>query len=302
MKPRDALAGCDHPTRQPRDDAERYRWQEANRARWEAAPMRYDWREKLAPAPGTTAYFDEIDRRFLSSARSFLPWRKIPFDALIPFDHLRDRDVLELGVGHGTHAQLLSPRCRSFTGVDLTATAARMTARRLRQFDLPGRILQMDGEALGFSDGSFDYVWSWGVVHHSADTPRILAEIHRVLRPGGLCTIMVYYRSWWHYHAFGLMRGLLRARWGGLHHLRRAGADGAFTRYYTPDEWRTLTGRLFEIASIRIYGLKSDILPLPYGRLKGAVMRMLPDAAARVLTSRLRMGSLFVAQMRKPDR
>jgi hypothetical protein len=98
------------------------------------------------------------------------------------------------------------------------------------------------------------------------------------------------------------MRGLLRARWRSLHDLRRAGADGAFTRYYTPGEWRAVTGRLFEVASIRIYGLKSDILPLPHSRLKGAVMRMLPDAAARVLTSRLRMGSLFVAQMRKPDR
>src|SRR2546430_4072998 len=32
---------------------------------------------------------------------------------------------------------------------------------------------------------SFDFVWSWGVVHHSEHTDRVLAEIARVLRPGG---------------------------------------------------------------------------------------------------------------------
>jgi SAM-dependent methyltransferase len=295
-------AGCDHPTRLPGDDAERDRWQALNRAWWEAAPMRYDWREELAAAPGSPAYFSEIDRRFLSSAKSFLPWQKIPFDTLIPFDDLRDRDVLELGVGHGTHAQLLSPHCRSFIGIDLTATAARMTTARLQQSGLPGNILQMDGEALAFSNHSFDYVWSWGVVHHSADTPRVLSEIHRVLRPGGLCTIMVYYRSWWHYHVFGLLRGALRGQWGNPHRLRCSGTDSAITRYYTPREWRVASHGLFEVASLRIYGLKSDIMPLPHGRFKDAVMQMMPDAAARVLTSRWRMGSLLVAQMRKRDR
>jgi len=295
-------AGCDHPTRPPGDDAERGRWQAVNRAWWEAAPMRYDWREELAATPGTPAYFGEIDRRFLSSAKSFLPWQKIPFDTLIPFEDLRDRDVLELGVGHGTHAQLLSPHCRSFTGIDLTATAARMTTERLRQSALPGRILQMDGEALAFSNHSFDYVWSWGVVHHSADTPRVLSEIHRVLRPGGLCTVMVYYRSWWHYHVFGLLRGSLRGQWGNPHRLRCSGTDSTITRYYTLREWRAATHGLFEVASIRVYGLKSDIMPLPHGRFTDVVMQMMPDAAARVLTSRLRMGSLLVAQMRKRDR
>ncbi|HEY1796204.1 MAG TPA: class I SAM-dependent methyltransferase [Stellaceae bacterium] len=274
----------------------------ANRAWWEAAPMRYDWREDLGAAPGTEAYFGEIDRRFLSSAKSFLPWREIPFDTLIPFADLGGRDVLELGVGHGTHAQLLSSHCGSFTGIDLTAAAARMTARRLGQCGLRGRILQMDGEALGFSDDSFDYVWSWGVIHHSADTPRILAEISRVLRPGGLCTVMVYYRSWWQYHAFGLARGLLRGGWGSLHGIRAGNTDGAIARYYTPSEWRSVTRGLFEVTSIQVCGLKSDIVPLPHGALKDAVVKRLPDAAARVLTSRLRMGSLLIAQMRKPDR
>ena len=32
-----------------------------------------------------------------------------------------------------------------------------------------------------FADNSFDFIWSWGVIHHSADTQRVLREMHRVL-------------------------------------------------------------------------------------------------------------------------
>ena len=61
--------------------------------------MRYDWREEIAANPGSEAYFTEIDRRFLSSARKYLPWRNVPFDKIIPFEELGDKDVLEIGVG-----------------------------------------------------------------------------------------------------------------------------------------------------------------------------------------------------------
>ena len=120
--------------------------------------MRYDWRQELAQSPGSEAYFEEIDRRFFASARTFMPWRDVPFDAVIPFDDLGDKDVLEIGVGQGTHAQLLAARCKSFAGIDLTSAAAAMSARRFKLFDIPGTV-QMDAER-GIWRTSFDYVWS----------------------------------------------------------------------------------------------------------------------------------------------
>ena len=51
--------------------------------------MRYDWRSGIIAQPGTEAYFAEIDRRFLSSARKYLPWRNVPFDTVVPFDELK---------------------------------------------------------------------------------------------------------------------------------------------------------------------------------------------------------------------
>jgi len=295
-------AGFDEATQLPRDDEQRGRWQSANKAWWESTPMRYDWREELTEIPGSEEYFNEIDRRFLTSARKYMPWRAVPFEELIPFDELRDKDVLEIGVGHGTHAQLISPRCKSFTGIDLTSYAAEMTSKRLRLFNIPGKVLQMDAEQMSFPDGSFDFIWSWGVIHHSADTRGVLQEMNRVLRVNGTSTVMVYHRSWWQYYVVWLLKGVIQekmGRHGSLHHVSQAAIDGAIARCYLPREWRAVTDGLFKIESIRIYGLKTDVIPLPHGRLKSIAEAVVPDALARFLTNRMRMGSFLVAHMRK---
>jgi hypothetical protein len=75
--------------------------------------------------------------------------------------------------------------------------------------------------------------------------------------------------------------------------------DGAIARCYLPREWRAVTDGLFKIESIRIYGLKTDVIPLPHGRLKSIAEAVVPDALARFLTNRMRMGSFVVAHMRK---
>jgi SAM-dependent methyltransferase len=295
-------AGFDAPTQLPRGEAQREQWQSANKAWWEASPMRYDWRAAIEAVPGSRDYFAEIDRRFFESARKYLPWKQRPFDSLIPFDALADKDVLEIGVGQGTHAQLMAPCCKSFTGIDLTDHAAGMTAQRLHAFALPGTILCMDAENLTFPASAFDFIWSWGVIHHSADTRRILEQMHRVLRPGGEARLMVYYRSWWTFYVCGLLRRAFQRQFRGerdFHRIAQAATDGAIARYYSLSEWRALTAGLFDIAAAKVYGLKSELVPLPPGGLKQALERALPDSLARVLLSRLRMGSFLVVTMRK---
>ena len=41
---------------------------------------------------------------------------------------------------------------------------------------------------------AFDLVWSWGVIHHSSRTGRIVRQIARVLQPQGEARVMVYNR------------------------------------------------------------------------------------------------------------
>jgi ubiquinone/menaquinone biosynthesis C-methylase UbiE len=298
------VEGFDNPTKLPTSETEHARWQSANKAWWEATPMRYDWREGIVFAPGTREYYREIDRRFFASARQYLPWKANPFDQLVPYADLSHLDVLEIGVGQGTHAQLISPRAKSFTGIDLTEAAQQATSRRLEIFGIPGRILQMDAEAMSFPDASFDFIWSWGVIHHSADTRRVLTEMSRVLRPGGRATVMVYHRNWWNFFVVaGALKGLAQGQLkqlGDLHSIAQGATDGAIARYYKPAEWREITRGLFDIERLRILGLKNDVIPLPPGKLKSIAERATPSILTRMLTNTMRMGSFLVAQMRKP--
>ena len=53
-----------------------------------------------------------------------------------------------------------------------------------------------DGSSMPFADEHFDIVFSWGVMEHVSDVPAVLAEIKRVLKPGGLAFIKVF--PWFH--------------------------------------------------------------------------------------------------------
>ena len=160
-----------------------------------------------------------------------MPWSRIPFDPLIDFEALRGMDVLEIGVGSGSHASLLARHARSFTGIDLTEYAVKSTRERFSRFELAGRIERMDAERMEFADGSFDLIWTWGVIHHSSNTRKILQEMHRVLRPGGKATTMVQ-RNLWNYtsavcfprHLQGDLLRTARESYGAaLHRVRSRG-------------------------------------------------------------------------------
>jgi SAM-dependent methyltransferase len=115
--------------------------------------------------------------------------------AFARFEEGRGRDVLEIGVGMGAdHVEWAKAGPRSLTGVDLTPRAVEHTRARLALYGLSSRLEVADAERLPFADASFDLVYSWGVLHHSPDTPRAVAEVLRVLRPGGLARVMLYHR------------------------------------------------------------------------------------------------------------
>ena len=265
--------------------------------------MRYDWKEELQAPEFSAESYQEIDRRFFREALRYLPPRQQPFDPIVPFEQLPLWDVLEIGVGSGTHSQLLAPHCRSFTGIDLTEYAIRSTRKRFEVFGLKGDIRQMDAERMTFPDAWFDFIWAWGVVHHSANTGQVLAEMHRVLRPGGRATVMVYHRSFLYTYLFAaLIRGLVCGgfRKHSLHELVQLHTDGAIARFYLPREWKALVeNRGFVLEKACIMGQKSEIFPLPAGRLKDFLMSIVPDALARFVTNTCRQGSFLVTTLRR---
>ena len=52
-------------------------------------------------------------------------------------------------------------------------------------------------------------MYSWGVLHHTPDTPRAVREVHRVLRPGGIARVMIY-------HKYSIIGSLLWLRYALL--------------------------------------------------------------------------------------
>ena len=51
-----------------------------------------------------------------------------------------------------------------------------------------------DAEKTNFDDNFFDIIYSWGVIHHSPSTSKIVDEIFRILKPGGEARIMIYHK------------------------------------------------------------------------------------------------------------
>ena len=95
------------------------------------------------------------------------------------------RDVLEVGSGRGGGASWISRSLgpRSTTGVDFSSAAVALCRRERTG---PGlRFVHGDAQALPFPDGSFDVVVNVESSHCYGSIEAFVAEVHRVLRPGG---------------------------------------------------------------------------------------------------------------------
>lgn len=299
----DVSKGFVNPTSSPGTPEEHCQWQDENRSWWESHPMRYDWKEKVDVKEFTKDFFVEIDNRFFLNAKEFMPWKKIPFDVLIDFDSLRDKKILEIGVGNGSHAQLLAHYAQSFTGIDITDYAVKSTSERMKCFGLKATILRMDAEHMQFDDNSFDFIWTWGVIHHSSNTRSVLQEMYRVLKPEGRAISMVYHRSFWYYYLLGgLFRGILQGdlfNTRSLHKTVQRWTDGAIARYYSISEWKTLVSEFFCVEKVLIFGSKSVVIPLPGGKIKNVIMKYIPNNLSRFLTNYCKMGDLLVSILKK---
>jgi len=103
--------------------------------------------------------------------------------------------VLEVGAGIGTDARRIIGAGAFYTGVNIDRGSAEATSRALRVFALPGVSLQRDARSLDFSAETFDAVYSFGVLQHIPEVERAVAEITRVLVPGGELLVMLCNRS-----------------------------------------------------------------------------------------------------------
>ncbi len=134
------------------------------------------------------AIYDEVaaqwwsdDIRWVRTLKNMVPGRLSYFDTLIDW---RDKAVLDLGCAGGFMAEALADRGAQVTGID-PAQEAIAAARAHAQ----GGGIAYDvgvGEDLPYADAQYDCVVCVDVLEHVRDLTQVLAEVARVLKPGGL--------------------------------------------------------------------------------------------------------------------
>jgi 2-polyprenyl-3-methyl-5-hydroxy-6-metoxy-1,4-benzoquinol methylase len=236
-----------------------------NRDWWEENPMTYDWDKELGELRNDKEYFKSVDNIF-GEGHSLInnpewPKGKI-LENFIPYDEFDKQDILEIGCGVGLVASHIAQSGAKLSAIDLTNQAVEITRKRFEINNIKGSIQQMDAESLQFKESSFDFIVSWGVIHHSGNMKEVLNEVHRVLRPGGRAYIMVYNKNSIRYQVYcrfwlGVMKlGFLNK---SLDEIVGSITDGHIARHLEENEFIKLT-QAFNSVRVTFSDEKTTIL------------------------------------------
>lgn len=178
---------------------------------------------------------------------------------------LPGRRILEVGSGMGGTSVALALRGAYPVASEFNHDYCRIARLRAARYDLPLPVVNATGEQMPFGPQSFELAICWDVVEHVADPAELLAELQRVLRPGGRVLLTIINRFAWrdpHYHLLAinyLPRPVAEAliRWR-----RRSKAGSAFRdkqrlsemHYFTYGQFRRLARR----HGFRVFDIRAD--------------------------------------------
>jgi ubiquinone/menaquinone biosynthesis C-methylase UbiE len=104
-------------------------------------------------------------------------------------------EVLEVGFGSGRNVPHYPPAIKRVRAVDPATVGRRLAAKRIAASPVPVEYIGLDGQDLPLEDGSVDHVLTTWTLCTIPDVARALAEIRRVLRPGGSLHFLEHGRS-----------------------------------------------------------------------------------------------------------
>ena len=140
------------------------------------------------PARNNLKIYDDVaarwwsdDIRWVRTLKNMVPGRLRHFDTLVPWE---GQAVLDLGCAGGFMSEALARRGATVTGIDPAAEAIAAARAHAGPLDITYDVGV--GEALPYGDAAFDVVVCVDVLEHVRDLDRVLAEVARVLKPGGM--------------------------------------------------------------------------------------------------------------------
>lgn len=138
---------------------------------------------------------DAWESAYRAQASSSL-WQDEPIEFVHEaVDFLRAREartVIDIGCGDGRNLPPLARAGLTVTGVDVSATALARACDRMRGQDLESFAVMADVVSMPFATGTVDAATCLDVFSHFVDPIAALAEIRRVLRPGGQFAVNVF--------------------------------------------------------------------------------------------------------------
>jgi 2-polyprenyl-3-methyl-5-hydroxy-6-metoxy-1,4-benzoquinol methylase len=166
----------------------------AVRSYWNTHTLGLQYVKDDTLTPGTAEFFAHI-RPWMNPYK--FPWimERIDREAA----GLRGKHLLEIGCGMGYDSLEFLKRGVRVTATDLTDNAVRLARRHFELENVNAESVHTENALdLSFPDGTFDAVWSNGVLHATGDTRLAIREARRVLKPGGRAIISHFYRkpSW----------------------------------------------------------------------------------------------------------
>ena len=172
---------------------------------WQGKNIPQQWYSKKKPL--TLPWFNELSQKRYERYYKYLK------DDL-EFQYHSGEKVLEVGCGLGTDLVEYAKNDAKVTGVDLHEDQINLTKLNFKLRNLPySEIKTANAENLPFKEKEFDFIVSFGVLHHTPNTQKAIDEVHRVLKDDGTAIIMLYARGWKHYIKRCFIHGLL---WGKI--------------------------------------------------------------------------------------
>jgi ubiquinone/menaquinone biosynthesis C-methylase UbiE len=169
-------------------------------------------KRSLAQGKGSAAYWNAsmvATRSFRTKEDSLehFHWRNAQYPGyldLMPVSGQDEKVVVDYGCGPGNDlvgfASFSKPS--KLYGMDVSETAIGIARERLALHDHPIEFIRLDEaeNEIPLPSGSVDYVHSSGVLHHCLHLDKIISEFHRILKPAGKVSVMVYNSAsiWYH--------------------------------------------------------------------------------------------------------